>query len=57
MANQPPYPHPSDPGAAPNHGSATRMPWRMYAFWAIVIALALLMVVLHLTGVIKPGTH
>ena len=54
MATPPPYP---DTGPEPDRGSTTDTPWRMYLIWIVVIALLLLMVILHLTGIVGAGSR
>lgn len=57
MADLPPYPDTDDTGVERDCGSTTSRPWRVYVLWSIGIALVLLVVVLHLTGVVGPGSH
>jgi hypothetical protein len=71
MTEPPPYPETGDddPGARPNrestpsqaddtaHRQPARGSWASKVVIVIVAALVILMVVLHLTGVIGPGTH
>ena len=59
MADPPPYPDAGDDtGVGPERGSASGTP-RWVPVLGVVIAtvLALLLVVLHLTGVLGPGAH
>jgi type VI protein secretion system component VasF len=59
----PPYPHPdADPDAEtrgqPRHRPGNATPrWVMVAGIIVAIAVVLLMVVLHATGVLGPGDH
>jgi hypothetical protein len=70
MTEPPPYPETDDPGARPNRESTpsqaddtthrqepARGSWASKVVIVIVAALVIVMVVLHLTGVIGPGTH
>ena len=58
MANIPCYPNSSDhPGLEPDRVATTGSPWRMYLIWIVVIALLLLIVILHLTGIVGAGSH
>jgi len=58
MADLPSHPDSKDDsGVRPDRGStASRSRW-VYACWTVVIGLALLFIVLHLTGAIGPGGH
>ncbi len=56
MADLPAHPD-DDRGVLHNRASTTPTPRRMYGYWVVGIALVLLFVVLHLTGVAGPGTH
>ena len=57
MPDVPRHPDTPDGGLLPNARPATRRPWWFYALGATVVALVVLMVVLHLTGVIGAGSH
>jgi hypothetical protein len=59
MAHPPPYPDTGDDtGVASDRGSSTGTPrWVSVLGIIIAIGLVLLIVVLHLTGTIGPGTH
>jgi hypothetical protein len=62
MADPPPYPGTSSisdgtgtsPGSRPGGG---RPRWKTAALWVVVIALLLVMVILHITGVVGAGTN
>jgi hypothetical protein len=61
MADPPPYPGTSisdgtgtPPGSRPGGG---RSRWKTAAVWVVVIALLLVLVILHLTGVVGAGTN
>ncbi len=62
MADPPPHPATSSisdgagtsPGGRPGGG---RPRWKAAAVWAVVIALLLAMVILHVTGVVGAGTN
>ena len=58
MADPPSYPRTSDSaGAGTGNDAAPKRPRRaVIAVWAAVIALFLLMLILHLTGAVGPGT-
>lgn len=56
MPDVPAHPDTTD-GGLPDHRAAANRPWWLYALAAVVVALVVLMVVLHLTGVIGPGSH
>ncbi len=58
MADPPAYPGSRDDvGAEPGSEPAAARPRRtVIAAWIIVIALVLLMLILHLTGAVGPGT-
>jgi hypothetical protein len=58
----PRYPHSDEPGAGtggqPRRSQASGTPlWVMVARISVAVALVLLMVVLHVTGVLGPGEH
>jgi hypothetical protein len=58
----PRYPHSDEPGAdtggQPRRSQGNRQPrWVMVAGISLAVALVLLMVVLHVTGVLGPGDH
>ena len=57
----PRYPHSDEPGAAaggqPRRSQGRQPQWVMVAGIGVVVALVLLMVVLHVTGVLGPGEH
>jgi hypothetical protein len=56
MVELPRYPDSDhDPGTE-RHGSAKRS-WKPYAFVAVGVALVMLMVILHLAGVVGPGSN
>lgn len=62
MADPPSYPGTSDSGedagTGPADGQAPGRPrWKAAAVWVIVIALLLVMLILHLTGTLGPGTN
>jgi hypothetical protein len=58
MATPPPYPGiGDDSGAQSDRVSPTSTRWGMLMIWLIVIALVLLVLALHLTGVMGPGLH
>ncbi len=56
MPDPPSYPDTDDDVEA-NHGSPRPRSRQMYALWVIGGALIVAFVVLHLTGVISPGSH
>lgn len=60
MAN-PRYPHSDEPGAdtgrQPRRSQGRQPRWVMVAGISVAVALVLLMVVLHVTGVLGPGDH
>ena len=58
MADPPSYPRTSDSaGAETGSEAAPKRPRRtVIAVWAVVIGLFLLMLILHLTGAVGPGT-
>ena len=58
MADPPSYPRTSDSaGAKTGSDAAPKRPrWAVIAVGAVVIALFLLMLILHLTGAVGPGT-
>ena len=58
MADPPSYPRTSDStGAQTGDDAPPKRPRRVViAIWAAVIALVLLMLILHLTGAVGPGT-
>jgi hypothetical protein len=58
VADPPSYPRSRDgTGAEPASETPSRRPrWTVIAIWAAVIALLLLMLILHLTGAVGPGT-
>jgi len=58
VADPPSYPRTSDSaGAGTGNDAAPKRPRRaVIAVWAAVIALFLLMLILHLTGAVGPGT-
>jgi hypothetical protein len=62
MAGPPSYPDTSgysqDSAAPPGHGPyARRSRWKSAAIAVIVISALALMLILHLTGTLGPGTH
>jgi hypothetical protein len=59
MADQLPYSGSGDDtGVGPDHGATASAPrWVKVGVVVLVIALVLLMVALHLTGVMGPGLH
>lgn len=57
MSDLPRHPDASDDGAVGNDRLAAHRPWWAYALGAVVILLLVLVVVLHLTGTIGPGSH
>ena len=59
MAAPPPYPDSDDDtGAGPDRGPATGGPrWMSVLKVIIAIALLVIVLVLHLSGVIGPGSH
>jgi hypothetical protein len=58
MASPHRYPNRGDhPGLGPDREAPTATPWRTYLIWIVVIALLLVMVILHLTGIIGAGSH
>jgi hypothetical protein len=58
VVDPPSYPRTSDSaGAEADDSASPKRPRRaVIAVWAAVIALFLLMLILHLTGVVGPGT-
>jgi len=58
VADPPSYPHTSDgAGAETGNNASPKRPRRaVIAVWAVVIGLFLLMLILHLTGAVGPGT-
>jgi hypothetical protein len=57
VAQLPRYPDgENDPGIE-RHGGATKPSKKTYAFVIIGVALVLLMVILHLAGVVGPGSN
>jgi hypothetical protein len=58
VADPPSYPRTSDSaGAETGNDAPSKRPRRaVIAVWAAVIALVLLMLILHLTGAVGPGT-
>ncbi len=56
MADPPPYPETDDELGA-DRGSAPARSRQVYVLWVIGGALIVAFVVLHLTGVIGPGSH
>jgi hypothetical protein len=58
MAELPDHPESDeDTGVGFDRESSTRKQWTTYAFVVVGVALILLMVVLHLAGVVGPGTN
>jgi len=58
MANLPRYPDSSDHlDPKPDRPPSASTPKRIYLIWMVVIALFLLMVILHLTGIVSAGSH
>lgn len=57
MADVPQHPDTGDAGAAPGNRPERTRAWWVYALIAIVVALLALMIVLHLTGVVGPGSN
>jgi hypothetical protein len=57
MATPPPYPETNATGVEPDRPSTAGTPRGVYVFWIIVAVLVVLMVVLHLTGTLGPGSH
>jgi hypothetical protein len=59
MADHPRYPDTGNgTGAAPDGAPAARKRRRVQlAFWIIAIAVVLLVIVLHVTGTVGPGTN
>ena len=59
MADPPRYPeNEEDAGVNPDHGAARSKPrWVFVLGILIAIALVLLIVLLHATGVVGPGAH
>ena len=60
MADPPPYPGTSSisDGTSPGRGPGGGRPrWKTAAVWVVVIALLLVMVILHVTGVVGAGTN
>jgi hypothetical protein len=58
MAELPHHPESDDDtGVRSDHGSSTRTRWTTYLFVIVGVALVLLMVVLHLAGVVGPGSN
>ena len=53
----PRHPDTSDLGAVSDGRTSVTRPRRIYALVVMVIALLVVMIVLHLTGVMGPGTH
>jgi len=58
VADPPSYPRTTDSaGAETGNGTSPKRPRRaVIAVWAAAIALFLLMLILHLTGAVGPGT-
>ena len=60
MAGPPSYPDTGSTSPAPGPGRGQRAGWprwKMAAVAVIVIALPAVMLILHLTGTLGPGTH
>jgi hypothetical protein len=57
MPDMPRHPETQDTDSAQEAGPAASRPVWVYALAAVVVALLVLMVVLHLAGVIGPGSH
>ena len=57
MTDVPKHPDVNDLGARQGDRTAGTRPWWQYAVLAGVIVLLALMVVLHLAGLIGPGSH
>ena len=58
MAELPHHPDSDeDTGPRSDHGSSTGRRWGTYLFVVVGVALVLVMVVLHLAGVVGPGTN
>jgi hypothetical protein len=61
MADPPSYPDTGDisedTGTCQAGGAARRPRWKAAAVWAVVIALLLVMLILHLTGTFGPGSN
>ena len=57
MAEIPRHPDTSESGPVPRVRPVGNRAWWVYALGIAVVALVVLMVALHLTGVIGPGSH
>jgi hypothetical protein len=58
MAELPHHPESDDDaGVGSDHGSSIRTRWTTYLFVIVGVALVLVMVVLHLAGIVGPGTN
>ena len=57
MPDMPRHPNARGSGAPPRDQPTGRRAWWVYALGVALVALLLLMVVAHLTGMIGPGSH
>jgi hypothetical protein len=57
MAELPRHPDDDRNSGLEYHDEATKATWKTYAIVALVVALVLAMVVLHLAGVVGPGSN
>lgn len=57
MPDEPRHPDTPDAGSVRGNRPAEGRPWWVYTLAILAVALLVLMVVLHLTGVIGPGSH
>ncbi len=57
MPDVPRHPETPEGGPVPVDRPAANRPWWAYALGVLIVALLVLMVVLHLSGVVGPGAH